>query len=141
MGVIVVVCAAFGSEAKTEIICLRTKRMPESIAIFNVEEAGQVYSQVKEFVYLGESINDNANLSIASRSAHTQRIGQLPEGNLGTVRLAERSPRAQNPNAKSQGTRVNAVRLRHVEPARVPLRQATPRPPQVPDSLHGLAKE
>ena len=36
MGVIVVVCATFGltvSEAKTEIMCLRTKGMPESTAI------------------------------------------------------------------------------------------------------------
>ena len=40
MGVIVVVCVAFGltvSEAKTEIICLRAKRMPESTATFSVE--------------------------------------------------------------------------------------------------------
>ena len=37
MGVIVVVCAAFGltvSEAKTEIMCLRTKGMTESTATF-----------------------------------------------------------------------------------------------------------
>ena len=43
MGVIVVVCAAFGlnvSEVKTEIMCLHTKGMPESIiAIFSVEAA------------------------------------------------------------------------------------------------------
>ena len=48
MGVIVVVCAAFGlteSEAKTEILGLRAKGMPESIAIFSVEAAGQVYNQ------------------------------------------------------------------------------------------------
>ena len=40
MGVIVVVCAAFGltvSEAKTEIMCLRAKGMPESTATFSVE--------------------------------------------------------------------------------------------------------
>ena len=45
MGVIVVVCAAFGltvSEAKTEIMCLRAKGMPESTATFSVEAAGQV---------------------------------------------------------------------------------------------------
>ena len=45
-GVVVVVCAAFSftvSVAKTEIICLRTKGVPESTAIFNVEAAGQVY--------------------------------------------------------------------------------------------------
>ena len=47
MGVIVVVCAAFRntvSEAKTEIVCLRTKGMPEFTAVFGVEEAGQVYN-------------------------------------------------------------------------------------------------
>ena len=64
MGGIVVVCAAFGltvSEAKTEIICLRTKGMPESTATFSVEAAGQVYNQT---VYLGGNVNHNADLSI-----------------------------------------------------------------------------
>ena len=45
MRVIVVVCAAFGlttSEAKTEIMSLRVKGMPESTAIFSVEAAAQV---------------------------------------------------------------------------------------------------
>ena len=47
MGLIVVVCAAFGltvSEAKTEIMCLRAKGVPESTATFSVEAEGQVYS-------------------------------------------------------------------------------------------------
>ena len=47
MGVIVVVCTAFGltvSETKTEIMCLRANEMPESTAIFSVEAAGQVYN-------------------------------------------------------------------------------------------------
>ena len=67
MGVIVVVCAAFGltvSEAKTEIMCSRTKRMPESTATFGVEAAGQVYSQTNEFVYLWGNVNRHADLSI-----------------------------------------------------------------------------
>ena len=67
MGVIVVVCVAFGltvSEAKTEIMCLHTKGMTDSTAIFSVEEAGQVYSQTNEFVYLGENVNHNVDLSI-----------------------------------------------------------------------------
>ena len=67
MGVIVVVCAAFGltvSEAKTEIMCLRAKEMPESTATFSVEVAGQVYNQTNEFVYLGGNVNHNADLSI-----------------------------------------------------------------------------
>ena len=46
MGVIVVVCAAFGltvSEAKTEIICYSTKGMPEAITTFTVKKvAGQM---------------------------------------------------------------------------------------------------
>ena len=56
MGVIVVVCAAFGltvSGAKTEIMCLRAKGMPESTAISSVEAAGQVYNQTNELAYLG----------------------------------------------------------------------------------------
>ena len=67
MGVIVVVCAAFGltaSEAKTGIMCLRAKGMPESTATFSVEAAGQVYNQTNEFVYLGGNVNHNADLSI-----------------------------------------------------------------------------
>ena len=67
MGVIVVVCAAFGltvSEVKTEIMCLRAKGRPESTATFSVEAAGQVYDQMNEFVYLGGNVNHNADLSI-----------------------------------------------------------------------------
>ena len=51
---------------------------------------------------------------------------QLPEVHPRTVRPTERSPLAQNPDAKSRGTRDSTVRLRHVEPARVPLRHAAP---------------
>ena len=43
MRLTVVVCAAFvlnASEAKTEIMCLRAKGMPESTAILSVEAAG-----------------------------------------------------------------------------------------------------
>ena len=67
MGMIVVVCAASGltvSEAMTEIMCLRTKEMPESTATFSLEAAGQVYKQMDESVYLGKNANHNADLSI-----------------------------------------------------------------------------
>ena len=67
MGVIMVVCAVFGltvSEAKTEIMCLRAKGMPESTATFSIEAVGQVYNQTNEFVYLGGNVNQNADLSI-----------------------------------------------------------------------------
>ena len=67
MGVIVVECAAFGlaiSEAKTEIMCIRAKGMPESTATFSVEAAGQVYNQTNVFVYLVGDVNHNVDLSI-----------------------------------------------------------------------------
>ena len=67
MGVIVVVCTAFGltaSEAKVEIVCLRAKGMSESTATFSVKAAGQVYNQTNEFVYLGGNVNHNTDLSI-----------------------------------------------------------------------------
>ena len=138
-----VVCAAFDlivSEAKTEIMCLRAKGVPESTATFSVVAAGQVYNHTNEFVYLGGNVNLNTDLSIDVDPARTQRMVQLPEVHPRTVRPTERSPRAQNPDAKSRGTRDNDVRLRHVEPARAPLRYAAPSPPQVLDSLHRLAK-
>ena len=67
MEVIVVACAAFGltvSGAKTEIMCLRAKGMPESTTTFSVEAAGQVYNQTGEVLYLGGNVNHNADLSI-----------------------------------------------------------------------------
>ena len=67
MRVIVVVCVAFGltvSEAKAEIMCLRTKGMPESTATFSVEAAGQVYNKTNELVYLGGDVSHNVDLSI-----------------------------------------------------------------------------
>ena len=67
MEVIVVVCAAFGltvSEAKTEIMCLRAKGMPESTATLSVDAAGQEYNQTNELVYLGGNVNHNADLFI-----------------------------------------------------------------------------
>ena len=75
------------------------------------------------------------------RPAHTQRMVLLPEVYPRTVRPTERSPRDQNPDLKSQDNRDNALRLRHMEPAPVPLGHAAPSPPQLPDSLYRLAKE
>ena len=136
-----VVCTAFGltvSEAKTEIMCLRAKGMPESTAIFSVKAAGQVYNE-RVCIPRGER-QPQCRPVHRGRPTHTQRMVQLPEVYPRAVRPAERSPRAQNPDAKSRGTRNNDARRRHVEPARVPLRYAAPNPPQVLDSLHQLAK-
>ena len=46
MVVIVTVCEAFGltlSEAKTEIMCLRTRGIPDVATTFSVEAAGLMY--------------------------------------------------------------------------------------------------
>ena len=60
-------CAAFGltvSEAKAEIMCLRTRGMPNATATFSVEAADPVCKQMHEFVYLGGNVNHHAVLSI-----------------------------------------------------------------------------
>ena len=67
MGVIVVVRATIGlavSEAKTKIMCLRTKESPEATVMFSVEAAGQVYNQMNEFVYLGGNVSQNTDSSM-----------------------------------------------------------------------------
>ena len=129
-------------------MCFRTKGMPESTTIFSVETADQVLNQMNEFVYLRANVNHDADLSIEVdpriRNAwcrfrkYTLELYDRPSGPL----------KAQNLNAinKSRGTvrygtRDNAERLRHVEPARVALRNAAPSPPQFSDSLHRLEKE
>ena len=65
MGVIVVVCAVFGltvSEAKTEIMCLRAKGMPESTAMRRGSGPGV---QADERVCIpGENVNHNADVCI-----------------------------------------------------------------------------
>ena len=137
-----ILCAAFGltiSEAKTEIMCLRAKGVPESTAIFSVEAACQVYNQTSEFVYLGGNVNHNADLFIevdrrirnawCSFRKYTLELYNRPSA---PVEIKIRIRRAE--------VFENAVRLLHVEPACVPLRHAAPSPPQVLDSLHRLAK-
>ena len=122
-------------------MCLRTKGIPESTTIFSVEAAGQVYNQTNRFVYLGGGHQPQRRPVHRGRAAHTQRIVQLREVHPRTVQLTECFPQARNPNAKIQRTRDIALRLRNVEPTRVPLRHAAPSPSQLPDSLHRLAKE
>ena len=142
MGVIVVVCTAFSltvSKAKTEIMYLRAKRMPESTATFSVEAADQMYNQTNEFLYLVGNVNHSADLSIKIDRRIRKAWCSFRKCAL---ELYDRpsAPSSSNPDAKSRGTRDNVVRLRHVEPACVPLGYAAPSPPQVLDSLHRLAK-
>ena len=74
MTVIVTACSAFGltaSEARTEIICLRTKdgrHVP-----FTVTAAGQVYKQMVEFVYLGGAISADWDLRSFEVTRRIQR--------------------------------------------------------------------
>ena len=145
VGVIVAVCPAFGltvSKAKTEVMCLRTKGVPESTAIFSIEAPGQVYNQTNEFVYLRENVNRNADLTIEVdqriRNAWcsfwkcTLKLDDQPSAPL---ELKIRMIRAKVLET------ISAVQLRHVEPVRVPLRHAASSPAKLPDSLHRLAKE
>ena len=67
MVVIATVCTAFGltvSEAKTEVMNLRTRRMPDAAATFSVEAAGQVYKQRYDSVHLRGNVNHDADLPI-----------------------------------------------------------------------------
>ena len=141
-GVIVVVCVAFGlavSEAKTEIMCLRPKGMPESTATFSVETTGQVYNQANEFVYLGGNVNHNADVSI---EVNRRICNPWCSFRKYTLKLYDRPSAPLELKIRMLGgTRDNAVLLCHVEPARVPLRHAAPSPPQLPGLLHRLAKE
>ena len=100
-----------------------------------------MYNQTNEFVYLGGNVNHNTDLSIeVDRRIRSARCS-FGKYALELYDRPSTSPRAQNPDAKSRGTRDNAVRLRHVDPARMPLRHVAPNPPkQVLDSLHRLAK-
>ena len=128
------------SEAKTEIMCLRAKGMPEPTATFSVRGSGPGVQPDERVCIPPEKREPKCRSVHRGRPARTQRMVQLPQIHPRTVRPTERSPRAQNPDAKSRGTRDNDVRLRDVEPARVPLRHAAPSLPQILDSLHRLAK-
>ena len=128
MGVIVVVCAVFGltvSEAKTEIMCLRTKGMPESTVIFSVETAGQLYNQTNEFVYLKWNVDHNADLSIGVIYATHDAAFESTPSNCMTDRALPSSSKSgcseprysrQCCTAASRGTRARATTKRCAEP-------------------------
>ena len=141
-----VVCAAFGlavSEAKTEIMCLRTKEMPESIAIFSVEAAGQMYNQMynqmNEFVYLGGSVNHMLTCPSRSISAYATHgaASESTPSNWATDRaLPSNSKSVCSEPRHSRQCCTPASR----KPSRLPLRRVAPSPPKLPDSLHRFAK-
>ena len=113
-----------GTTVGAEIICCSTKGMPEKTTVSSVEAAGQMYNQTNEFVYLGERQLQQHRSVHRGRPAHTQRMMQRPEVYPQTLRPTEHHPRPQDLDTRSKGTRNNAVRLRHVDPARVHLRYA-----------------
>ena len=101
--------------------------MAESTAILSIEAVVQVYNQTSGFVDLGGNANHNANLSIevdrcirnaswCSSRKYTLELYGRPSAPL------ELKIRMQ----RTRGTEDNNVRLRHVEPARGPLRHAAP---------------
>ena len=99
MGVTVVV-----SKAKTEIMCLRAKGMPESTAIQRRGSGSGVQPDKRVCIPRGKR-QRQCRPVYRGRPAHTQRMMQLPEVHPRTVRPTERSPRAQNTDAKSRGPR------------------------------------
>ena len=141
VGVVVVFCTAFGltvSEAKTEIVCLRTKGVSDYIAIFSEEAAGEVYSQTNEFIYLGGDVNHNVDQSTevdrrmrntwCSFRKYTLELYDLPSAAL---ELEIRMLIAEV---------LEIMRLRHMEPARLPLRHTAPSPSYVLTRCTGWQK-
>ena len=122
MGVIVVVCAAFGrtlSEANTEIMF--TCEGDAGVHRHIQRRGNRPGVQPDKQVCIRRGKRQPQRWSVhRGRPARTQRIVQLTEVHPRTVRPGKRSPRAQNPDAKCRGTRDNAIRLCHVEPALVP---------------------
>ena len=141
MRVIVVVCAVFGlTGAKTEIMRSREKGMPESTATFIVEAAGQVYNQTNKFVYLGENVNHNAGLSVEVDRHIRNAWCSFRKYTLELYDRPSAPPELKIRMLRAEVLKTMLYRLRHVEPARVPLRHAAPSPSQLLDSLHQLAK-
>ena len=85
MGAIVVVCAAFGltvSEAKTEIMCLRAKGMPESTATFRVRGSRLRVQPNERVCILRGKRQPQCRPVHRGRPAHKQRMVQLTEVHL-----------------------------------------------------------
>ena len=142
MEVIVVVCGVWPRtvlEAKTEIMRLRAKGMPESTAIFSVEVAGQVHNQTNECVYLGRNVNHNPDLSIevdrhirnawCSFRKYTLELYDRPSAPL---EFKIRMLRAEVLETMLYGRVTWSPRACHFD--------AAPSPLQLLDSLHRLVK-
>ena len=68
VAVIVTACAAFGltvSEAKTEMMCLRTayERRGKGVVHYHYSRPGTIYKQTMKLMYLGGTISEGSDLS------------------------------------------------------------------------------
>ena len=106
----------------------------------SVETAGQVYNQTNAFVYLGGNVNHSADLSIQVDRRMRSAWCSFRKYTLEQYDRPSAPLELKLRMLRVEVTRDNAVRLRHVESARVPLRHTAPSPPQVLDSLHRLGK-
>ena len=131
IGVIVVVCAAFGltvSEAKTEIMCLRAKGMPESTATFSVEAAIQGCTTRRASLYTSGKTSTKMptcpSRSTGAYATHGAASGSTPS-NCTTDRALPSSSKSgcQEPRYSRQcctsalrGARARATTTRCAEP-------------------------
>ena len=97
------------SEAKTEIMCLRKKGMPESTAIFSLEAAGQVYNQTNEFDASGGTSTTMPTCPSRSTGAYATQHG----AGSGSAPSKCTPGRAGPLELKIRMLRAMAVRLRH----------------------------
>ena len=107
MGVIAVVCTVFGitvSEAKTEIMFTREGDAGVHRHIQRKGSGPSVQPGEQVCILRGKRQPQCRPVHLG-RPARIQRMGQLPEVHPRTVRPTKRSPRAQNPDATSRGTR------------------------------------
>ena len=89
-----------------------------------------MYNQTNEFVYLGGTSTTMPTCLSKWTGAYATH-GADSESIPSKCTTNRALPSAQNPDANTRGTRDNAVRLRHVEPASLPQRHTAPSPPQV----------
>ena len=139
MTAIVEVCAAFGlivSEKKTVTMHMRPPTMKaEAVA---VEAAGQRYSQVGTFVYLGSTISSVGD--VGPEIKRWLRLELLPQVQQGGVRQPIYRSGGQGPFPEGGSTRGHARRLCDLDSLTQRLRQAAGSPPrnaaEVPQCLH-----
>ena len=105
----------------------------------SVDVAGEVYNQANKLAYFGGNVNHNTGLPM---EVDWRIRNAWCSARKYTLELCDRPtfPQVHHPDAKSRGSRDNAARLCHVEPAYGTLRHTAPCTPQISNSLHQLVK-